>query len=82
MLFAACREGRAHNEAVNGAMSTMTAVLGRMATYSGQVVKMEDALASELALVPSAYAFDGAPPSLPGEDGRYPIAVPGETVAF
>jgi len=82
VLFAAVREGRPHNEADNGAMSTMTSVLGRMATYSGQVIKMEDALASSLALVPSAYAFDGAPPSLPDSDGRYPIAKPGETVAF
>ena len=58
-------------------MSSMTSVLGRMATYSGKRVKMEDALASELALVPAAYAWDADPPSLPDEHGRYPIAVPG-----
>ena len=81
-LFAAIREGRTHLEAENGAMATMTAILGRMATYSGKVVKMQDALASELALVPAAYAWDAAPPSLPDEAGHYPIPTPGKTTAL
>jgi myo-inositol 2-dehydrogenase/D-chiro-inositol 1-dehydrogenase len=81
-LFAAIREGRPHHEAENGAMATMTAILGRMATYSGQVIKMQDALASELALVPSAYSFEGTPPTVPDADGRYPIPTPGKTRAY
>jgi hypothetical protein len=76
-LFAAIRDGAPHNEAANGAMSTMTAILGRLATYSGKAVGMEEALASELALRPSAYAWDAAPPTLPDAEGRYPIAMPG-----
>lgn len=81
VLFAAIRSGAPHMEAENGAYSTLTAVLGRMATYSGKVVGWEEALGSELALVPSAYAFDADPPSLPDADGRYPIPTPGLTRA-
>lgn len=79
VLFAAIRSGAKHNEGGYGAMSTATAILGRMATYSGKTVRMADLLASEVALVPTAYAWDADPPSLPDEEGRYPIAVPGVT---
>jgi hypothetical protein len=37
-LFDAIRNDRPHNEAVYGAESTMTAILGRMAAYSGKMV--------------------------------------------
>lgn len=76
-LFAAIREGTPYNEAAVGAMSTMTAILGRLATYSGKAITMEQALASPLALRPSAYAWDGVPPTTPDAEGRYPIAMPG-----
>lgn len=77
-LFAAIRNGTPHNEAEYGAKSTMTSVLGRMATYSGREVKWEEALNSDLALVPSAYTWDGTPPTQPDENGHYPIPLPGE----
>ena len=44
-LFAALRDGRTYNEVQYGAESTMTAILGRMATYSGKIVKWDEALA-------------------------------------
>ena len=78
-LFAAIRTGAEHDEAENGAAATMTAILGRMATYSGRVVKWDEALASKLALAPERYAFDAPPPTRPGPDGRYPWALPGVT---
>ena len=78
-LFRALREGTPYNEVEYGAKSTMTAILGRMATYSGKEVSWEEALQSELALVPEAYAWDAAPPTLPDESGRYPIPMPGRT---
>ncbi|MCB9916478.1 MAG: Gfo/Idh/MocA family oxidoreductase [Planctomycetes bacterium] len=81
-LFAAIRADAEYNEAEYGAHSTLTAILGRMATYSGQVVSWEQALNSELALVPAAYAWDAAPPTLPDAEGRYPIPMPGATRAF
>jgi predicted dehydrogenase len=82
VLFRAVREDLPHNEAEYGAHSTMTAILGRMATYSGKVVTFEQALSSELALVPDRYAWDGNPPTLPDDSGHYPIPVPGSTRAL
>jgi myo-inositol 2-dehydrogenase / D-chiro-inositol 1-dehydrogenase len=78
-LFAAIRSGAEYNEADNGAMSTMTAVLGRMCTYSGKVITMDDALASNISLMPKTFAWDADPPVMPREDGSYPIATPGVT---
>ncbi|AWV98591.1 Gfo/Idh/MocA family protein [Arcticibacterium luteifluviistationis] len=66
------------NDAVNGAMSTMTSILGRMATYSGQKITMEEALKSEISLAPESFTWDSMPKSLPDADGFYPIPVPGK----
>ncbi len=82
VLFDAIRSGKKHNEAEYGAKSTLTSILGRMATYSGQSVTWEEALESKLALVPSEYSWEGTPPTLPDAEGRYPIPMPGSTVAF
>ncbi len=78
-LFAAIRQNRPHNEAEYGAKSTMTSILGRMATYSGQMIQWDEAIASELSLAPAHYAWDAKPPTLPDADGRYPIPMPGTT---
>lgn len=81
-LFAAIRNGESYNEAEYGAKSTLTSILGRMATYSGQEVSWEQALNSELDLSPAAYDWDAAPPTTPDAEGRYPIPTPGLTIAF
>lgn len=81
-LIAAIRSDQPHMEAENGARSTLTAILGRMATYSGKVVTFDEALNSELALVPTAYTWDAEPPTTPDSDGRYPIPMPGISRAF
>jgi myo-inositol 2-dehydrogenase/D-chiro-inositol 1-dehydrogenase len=78
-LFEAIRNDLAHNEVESGATATMTAIMGRMATYSGEVISWDEALQSELSLAPDRYAFDATPPVLPGPDGIYPCAVPGVT---
>ncbi len=79
VLFDAIRNDRPHNEAEYGAITTMTAIMGRMATYSGQVVSWDDAIQSEVSLAPDRYAWDATPSALPGEDGLYPCAIPGVT---
>jgi predicted dehydrogenase len=66
-------------DADNGARSTMTSILGRMATYSGQVIEWDDAINSEVSLLPKEFAWDVKPPIVPDENGYYPVAVPGET---
>ncbi len=81
-FFAAVAAGKPYNEIDWAVRSTMTAILGRMATYSGQVVKWDDALQSKLDLAPERLAWDAQPKSLPGPDGIYPCAVPGVTKAL
>ena len=78
-LFAAIRNDTPHNEAEYAALSTMTAILGRMATYSGKLVEWKEAMESQLSLAPSHYAWDAVPPILPDAAGFYPVATPGVT---
>ena len=81
VLFDAIRNNKSHNEVEPGAMATMTMILGRMATYSGQIVRWDNAFASDLALAPKleSLAFDSTPPVLPDVSGHYPVAMPGQT---
>jgi len=79
-LFAAIANGEyKYADAENGAKSTMTSILGRMATYSGLEINWDEAINSELSLMPQTYAWDADPPVLPDENGYYPVPVPGET---
>lgn len=79
-MFAAIAKGEyKFADAENGAKSTMTSILGRMATYSGQVIEWDKALESGLDLSPKAYDWNAPPPVLPDDDGRYQIAKPGVT---
>jgi hypothetical protein len=77
-LFAAIRKGEAFNEAEYGATSTMTSILGRMATYSGKVITWDEAINSTKDLSPQDYSFDATPPVVPDSDGYYPVPVPGK----
>jgi predicted dehydrogenase len=79
-LIAAIRSGAKLNEGWHGAVSTMTAVLGRMATYSGQLVKWDDAVQKGPRETPEILALDANPPVLPDAHGLYDHAapVPGE----
>ncbi len=79
VLFGKIAAGEPHNEGDYGATSTMTAILGRMATYSGKIVKWDEALASSLELVPRDWSWDADPGPKPGPDGIYPCAIPGVT---
>lgn len=79
-LFAAIAKGEyKFADAENGAKSTLTSLLGRMATYSGQVVEWDEAMNSDISLMPQKYAFDAAPPVMPNEMGYYEIPIPGVT---
>lgn len=78
-LFAAIREGKPYNEMEYGAHSTMTAIMGRMATYSGRMIEWDKAINSEIDLSPKSYDFAAAPPVVPDSKGNYPVPVPGVT---
>jgi hypothetical protein len=68
------------NDAERGAIATMTAIMGRMATYSGKKITWDEAMNSKIDLQPDAYTWDTLPKVLPDENGLYPIAVPGKTI--
>ncbi|WP_025762718.1 Gfo/Idh/MocA family oxidoreductase [Dyadobacter tibetensis] len=79
-LFAAIAKGEfKFSDAENAAKSTMTALMGRMATYSGKLIKWEEALNSKINLFPETLAWDAKPKVLPDADGFYPVAIPGKT---
>ena len=52
-LFAAIRSGQPVNDGVSMAHSTLMAIMGRMAAYTGQVVTWDQALNSKETLVPA-----------------------------
>jgi len=82
VFFEKIRKGEPINQAKSGAISTMTAILGRMAegqTYSGQMVTWEEAMNSDLSLMPERFEWDAMPPVVPDENGEYPVPVPGLT---
>jgi hypothetical protein len=76
-LIAAIRKGEKYNEGWFGATSSFTAVLGRMATYSGKVVKWDEAVKEGTGTFPKELAWDAPAPVKKDEAGDYPIAVPG-----
>jgi predicted dehydrogenase len=78
-LFDAIRTNKPYNEVERSAYSTLTAILGRMASYSGKEVKWDEALNSELRLTTDAEKFDAPAPVTPGPDGYYAVAMPGMT---
>ncbi len=79
VLFDAIRNNRPHNEAEYAALSTMTAIMGRMATYSGKMINWDDAINSSVSLAPQRYAWDAEPPVVPDASSCYPCAMPGVT---
>jgi predicted dehydrogenase len=81
LLFGAIREDKPYNEAERSAYAAMAGILGRMAAESGKMITWEQALASDLVLAPGLdrYTMDSDPPVKPDAQGRYPIAMPGQT---
>src|SRR5690606_22468264 len=79
-LFEAVSKGEfKYADAERTAKSTMTAILGRLATYSGKEITWDEAINSDLSLMPERLAWDALPKVLPNADGYYPHAIPGRT---
>ena len=79
-LFAAVAKNEyKYANADYGAESTMTSILGRMATYSGQIIEWDHAINSGLNLQPDAYDWNAMPKVVPNADGFYSCATPGVT---
>jgi len=71
-LFAAIRSGKPINNGEWMAKSTLMAIMGRMATYTGQKITWDMAMNSKEDLTPPSYEF-GPPLAVP------PVARPGVT---
>ncbi len=79
-LFANLAQGILPNEAEYGAKSTMTAIFGRLATYSGLELDWESAINSDVTLAENLAALENLEseaPLQPDENGKYPVARPG-----
>lgn len=83
-LVAALQAGEIYNEGEYGAHSTLCAILGREACYSGKVVKWDELLAKGKDICPGIdnYTMDSTPPTVPDENGYYPVPVPGKYNPF
>ena len=78
-LFKSIREGNVISDAENGAKSTLSAIMGRMATYTGKKITWDEIMNSKESLVPDNLSWNSTPPILPDEDGNYDVPVPGKT---
>lgn len=78
VLYDHIRQDKPINNAVYTAESTLTAIMGRMAAYSGQEVSWDAAMASNLNTMPAQLTWDTDPGPKAGEDGFYPAPVPGK----
>lgn len=77
-LFDAIAKGNySFDNAEYGAYSTLTGIIGRIACYTGKVIKWDQALQSPISLMPNTYAWDAMPKILPDANGEYPYAKPG-----
>ena len=70
-LIKSIRSGQPLNEGIQVAESTLTAIMGRMAAYTGQEVTWDQAMASQENLIPAQLELGAI--ELP------PVAVPGKT---
>jgi myo-inositol 2-dehydrogenase/D-chiro-inositol 1-dehydrogenase len=76
-FFESIRSGKLINDTQWGAKSTMASIMGRMAAHSGQVVEWDAALKSDVSIVPQKLSWDAQPPSMPDQNGNYPVPVAG-----
>jgi predicted dehydrogenase len=81
LFFEAIRSDRPYNETERSAKSCFTAIMGRMACESGQLVTWDEAIKSEIELAPGLenLTMSSDAPVMPDANGRYPVAMPGET---
>jgi hypothetical protein len=70
-LFASIRNGKPINNGDYMAKSTLLAIMGRMATYTGQTITWEQAMNSKEDLTPAKYEWGSIPTPA--------IAIPGVT---
>ena len=78
-MFSAIRAGKPINNSVYMARSSMLALMATWCSHTGIEITWDEALRSKKVANPERYSFDADPPTLPDQDGNYPVAVPGLT---
>jgi predicted dehydrogenase len=81
VLLDAIRQDKPHNEARRAGMADVAALMGRMATHSGQYITWDQALNSDYQFVEDidTMTFDSPAPIHSNPDGIYPPPQPGIT---
>jgi predicted dehydrogenase len=79
-FFENIRTGQVRIDAEYAAYSTLMGVMGRMATYTGQIITWDQALNSQENLAPDNLTWNTKPPVEPDAEGWYPVAIPGTTL--
>ena len=81
LLLDAIRQDKPHNEARRAGEAEIVALMGRMATHSGQYITWDQAMKSDFQFVPDidAMTFDTPAPIHEGPDGLYTPPQPGIT---
>lgn len=84
LFFEAIRKNLPYNEGHRAAEANFASLLGRAATYSGQIVTWDQITQSELKLVPDIdqMSWETKAPVQRGADGAWPYPIPGQTVIF
>ncbi|WP_417730104.1 Gfo/Idh/MocA family protein [Rosistilla oblonga] len=78
-LIAAIREDSEYNEVDRGAMASIVTSMGRMAAHTGQEITLDQMMAHKHEFAPGIdkLTLDSPAPLQAGDDGRYPIPLPG-----
>jgi len=80
-LMDAIRNDKPYNEAKRGVEASLVSSMGRMAAHTGQEISFEDMLNCEHEFAPEVdkLTMGSAAPLLAGNDGKYPVPMPGIT---
>jgi len=80
-LFQSIRRGEPINSGDHMADATLATVMGQISCFTGKEVTWEQATASDYYYPPKPEkcSMDMEPPARPGDDGLYPVRVPGKT---
>jgi predicted dehydrogenase len=81
-LFKAIVNNEPYMEAERGAKSTMTAIMGRMAGWSGKLVKWDEAIESKVPFGKEFTSLKEEPPVMPEADGSYKLPTIGKYIAL
>jgi len=77
-LHDAIRNDRPLNNAYYGTTSSFSAVLGRIATYTGKQWGYKQAIEMNYRTMPENLSWDAQPPVMPDKDGNYKLPMPAD----